>query len=288
MESRRAHCTRRHDDGVDRWEMVEAEPTTALRGRVSRYTAYWEEVGSFAVRRELAATSGVLIYVLGEPLEIVGADGRAVTVRAGEAFAGAIADGTSLSRNLGRQAGVHVFMPLASLADVTGTPLAALANCVAPLRELIGRSADEFGDALCAAPTSDERFDLLDRFLVERFAQERDSDRPVAWAMRRLALASGPSTSTLAEQIGWSRRHLARRFRAATGFSPDRFRRITRFERFTAALLRRPDDSLAGLAADCGYVDQAHLTRDVRDFSGMTPGELRSRLIPGEGGVRHD
>ena len=288
MESRRVTITRAYDDGVDRWEMVEAEPSAALGGRVSRYTAYREETASFSARRELAATTGVLIYVLDEPLEITGADGGVVTVKAGEAFAGAIADGTSLSRNLGRQAGVHVFMPLSSLAAMTGAPLSALANCVAPLSDLIGQAAADLGGALCDTDGAEQRFDLLDRFLIGRFARDGETDRPVAWAMRRLAAASGPSTTVLADEIGWSRRHFARRFRAATGFSPDRFRRIARFERFAAAIMRRPGDSLAGLAAECGYVDQAHLTRDVRDFSDMTPGELRTRLIPGEAGVRHD
>jgi transcriptional regulator GlxA family with amidase domain len=92
----------------------------------------------------------------------------------------------------------------------------------------------------------------------------------------------------VARDIGWSRKHFGRRFRAAIGFSPDRFRRLARFERFTAALSRAPDDSLAGLATQIGYVDQAHLARDVRDFAAMTPGELRSRLIPGGGGIRHE
>jgi transcriptional regulator GlxA family with amidase domain len=128
----------------------------------------------------------------------------------------------------------------------------------------------------------------LDHFLAGRLSEDRDHDRPVAWAMDRLAAADGPVTSRLAEEIGWSRRHFIRRFRAATGFSPDRFRRLTRFERFVGSIMRSPADGLAGLAADSGYVDQAHLTRDVRDFSDMTPGELRARLIPGGGGVRDD
>lgn len=106
--------------------------------------------------------------------------------------------------------------------------------------------------------------------------------------MRRLAQVSGPSSSALADEIGWSRRHFARRFRDSTGFGPDRFRRIARFQRFVGRLTRSPNDDLAGLAVDSGYSDQAHLARDVRDFADTSPGELRRRLIPDGGGVRDD
>jgi AraC-like DNA-binding protein len=286
MEQPRPTRVRAHDDGVDRWEMVEAAPALALRGRVQRYGWYREEIGSFGGRRELASTSGVLIYVLGEPLEIVGADGRAIVLRTGEAFAGGIADGTSLSRNLGAQHGVHVFLPLQSLAAVTGAPLAELANRVAPLRDLIGAAAGDLGGRLVEAGSAAERFDRLDAFLAARFAAAGDPDRPVDHAMRRLARADAPTAQKVADEIGWSRRHLARRFRAATGFAPDRFRRLARFERFAGAIAASPEDSLAGLAADCGYADQAHLARDVRDFADLTPGELRGRLLPNGAGVR--
>lgn len=283
----RQHKIRSHDDGVDRWQMIEAAPSGKLAGRIGHYTDYWEQTASFAARRELASTSGVLIYALGAPLEITGADGRAVTLAAGEAFAGGIADSTSLSRGLGPQAGVHVFLPLTSLAAVCGVPLAALANIVVPFADLVGAEARDLGGRLCEADDSGARFDLLDRFLERRLAVG-ERDRGAAWAMHRLAQARGPVTSALAAEIGCSRKHFVRRFRDATGFSPDRFRRLARFERFTGAIMQSPGDSLAGLAADCGFVDQSHLTRDVQAFAGMTPGELRARLIPGEGGVRHD
>ena len=288
MESRRAISVRAHDDGTDRWEMAEAQPAIALRGRVSHYCHYHEETRSFTARRELAAISGVLIYALREPLEITGADGRVVTVGAGQAFAGGIADATSVSRALGPQTGIHVFLPLSALATICGVPLAEIANCVAPFRDLVGEPADSLGGRLVEAPGPDDRFALLDRFLEARFARGPDRDRATEWAMRRLAVATRPVTTELATEIGWSRKHLTRRFRDQTGFSPDRFRRLARFERFTAAISRLPGDSLAGLAADSGYVDQAHLARDVRDFADMTPGELRARLLPEGAGVRHE
>lgn len=288
MGSARPTHTNAYDDGVDRWAMVRAAPTASLAAHVRSYCSYWEETGSFAARRELAGTTGVLIYALGAPLEIVGADGRTIVLKAGEGFSGGIADGTSISRGLGPQAGIQVDLPLESLAALLGAPVATLANQVAPMRDLIGGDADILGDALCHAADDEARFALLDAFLARRFAQSRATDHTAGWAVRRLMGEDAPTSSALAQEIGWSRKALARRVRAATGFGPDRLRRLARFERFAAAIQQRPDDSLAALAADHGYVDQAHLTHEVRAFCEMTPGELRARQIPSQGGVRED
>jgi AraC-like DNA-binding protein len=279
---------RAFDDGIDRWEMVDAKPMPALRDLVSHYSAYSEETRSFTARQELATINGVLIFALGGPLEIVGADGNAILLRQGEGFAGGIADATSISRAHAAQAGVHVFMPLSSLAAVLRTPLAELANRVVNLRDLLGPAADEIGGKLVEANDTDARFELIDDFLAGRLADRSSHEETTRWSMTRLAQARGPSSSALADEIGWSRRHFARRFRDWTGFSPDRFRRIARFQGFIGRLTRAPGDDLARLAVDSGYADQAHLARDVRDFADTSPGELRARLVPDGAGFRDD
>jgi AraC-like DNA-binding protein len=43
-------------------------------------------------------------------------------------------------------------------------------------------------------------------------------------------------------------------------------------------------DDLAVLAADAGYADQAHLTRESRELAGLTPAALaRARRVPAPG-----
>ena len=49
------------------------------------------------------------------------------------------------------------------------------------------------------------------------------------------------------------------------------------------ALLGRGDVSLAELAFECGYYDQAHLNRDFRDFAGKPPAAYASRIVPDRG-----
>jgi AraC-like DNA-binding protein len=278
---------RQYDDGIDMWSMADARPAAILAGLVDGYTAYEERTATFTARRELAATCGVLLYALAEPLSITGADGIEIVLKPGEAFAGGIAASTSISRALGAQRGVHIHLPLHALAAVCGTPIAELANRVVPFADLIGQDANDLGQRLGAADAQ-EQFDLLDDFLIRRFSDMTTPDRAVRWAMERLAAEDAPGVSEIASEIGWSRKHLGQRFAAVTGFSPQTFRRLARFERFATAIMERPNESLAILALDAGYHDQPHMSREVQAFGAMSPGELRRRLLPEQGGVREN
>lgn len=286
----RRECVRSdHDDGVDIWEIREADPHPKLGGWIENYAGYHERTGSFAARQQLAATTGVMIYVFDEPLEIVDARGQAITLQAGEAFIGGAADATSIARNLGRQRGIHVHAPLETYARITGTPAAVMANQCFKLSDMIGAAADDLGGRLCHATSSEARYRLLDRFFAGRLAEAQAEDRsPVAWAAAQLKRPDALRPGEVAREIGWSRKHLTQRFSDRYGFSPDRFRRLARFERFAAAIAAEPGESLAALAAGHGYVDQAHLTRETREFADMTPGALRRHLHPGGAGVLLD
>ena len=81
--------------------------------------------------------------------------------------------------------------------------------------------------------------------------------------------------SQLSRELGVSRKHVAELFRAEIGLQPRVYSRIARFNRALAALAS--DESLAAIAADCGYVDQAHFHYEFRQFSGVTPGTYRTQ-----------
>ena len=97
--------------------------------------------------------------------------------------------------------------------------------------------------------------------------------------------AARSRSATLAGEVGWSRRHLAARFRAEVGLAPKAVARILRFERVTRTLRANEGDGLADLAYACGYADQAHLNRDFREFAGTTPTDYAARVLPGGAGV---
>ena len=95
--------------------------------------------------------------------------------------------------------------------------------------------------------------------------------RPEVAQAWRLILASGGrrAIESVAEEVGSSRRRLLTTFRAEYGLSPKGVARLARFER--ARRLAGTGLPLAQVAAEAGYVDQSHLTREWRGFAGRPP-----------------
>ena len=75
-----------------------------------------------------------------------------------------------------------------------------------------------------------------------------------------------------AEAIGASPAHLARAFSDAFGIAPHAYVLGRRLEAARDRILG--GQSLADVAAEVGFVDQAHLTRRFRRFLGTTPGRF--------------
>ena len=69
-------------------------------------------------------------------------------------------------------------------------------------------------------------------------------------------------------------------FRREIGAAPKLAARILRFEHAMRLLAARPPIGLAELAQACGYADQPHLNRELREFAAASPTELRAALLP--------
>lgn len=94
---------------------------------------------------------------------------------------------------------------------------------------------------------------------------------------RLLAMATaGTPVATMADRLGLSVRQLHRHCAALFGYGPLRLARVLRFRR--ALEQARRGVLLARVATECGYADQAHLTREVRELAGTTPTKLLREL----------
>ena len=83
------------------------------------------------------------------------------------------------------------------------------------------------------------------------------------------------TASALADAVHASPRTVERIVRRHTGFTPKQLIECRRMQTAATRLYLEPDTDLAGLAADLGFADHAHLTRRYRTVIGETPSATR-------------
>lgn len=168
--------------------------------------------------------------------------------------------------------GVAIGLTPAGAAALLGTPVPELVGATIGAGTLLGRRAYELADRLGGLPDWAARFAVLDE-LLPGWLRPRDADALVTRAWWRLHGSPGRLTiGALAGQLGVSRRHLEVGFRRHIGLTPKTVARIARFQHAVHLLARHTAGP--AVAAECGYADQPHLTREVRTMAGITPTEL--------------
>ena len=103
-----------------------------------------------------------------------------------------------------------------------------------------------------------------------------EDERDAAERFLREHLEEAIGVEDLAEAVGCSAGHLARRFTLSFGEPPHRHLLRLRVERARALLENSPHLSIAAVAARSGFCDQSHLARHCRRLLGVGPAELRA------------
>jgi AraC-like DNA-binding protein len=109
--------------------------------------------------------------------------------------------------------------------------------------------------------------------IATQMVTERPPDRLVLEATRLLS-RPGAGAEVAAAQLGISERQLRRRCQSAVGYGPRMLNRVLRFRRFVSRIDAGGALDLATIAAEAGYADQAHLTRESNELAGLTPAAL--------------
>jgi AraC-like DNA-binding protein len=265
------------------WCTVERVPHPRLAGGIVGFLGYEEDTAGGQRRRHLP--SGRVVLIIGaEKMRMVEGPGAAVPGASYQSFVAGLHDRPAVSEHDGIQAGVEVLLTPVAARTLLGVPMAEVAGDVVPLDDLLGAVAGELADRCASAPTWDERFAAVDDVLLRALEGAPAVDPRIARAWRSLATSGGSAPiGPLADELGWSRRHLADRFRHEVGVTPKVAARLLRFERASAALVTGASVSLATIAVACGYYDQAHLNREFKALAGCTPTAYRASQLAGGG-----
>ncbi|MFB6580808.1 helix-turn-helix domain-containing protein [Streptomyces sp. NPDC056402] len=173
----------------------------------------------------------------------------------------------------GRTAGAGQCLQIRLSPVVAAAVLGAsteLVGTVVSLVDVWGGDAGRTEDRLRAATSWDERFTIAADVLGRRLDARPPLDPEIVAAWRRMLTSRGRvRVDSLANEVGWSRKRLWSRFRSQIGLTPKRAAQLVRFDH--AAHLLAAGDATARVAAASGYVDQSHLHREVKAFTGVTP-----------------
>jgi len=237
--------------------------------------------------------SGIVFDLRNQPVHIYDAqDPTQYTTHPPAVFCGArsdcfVIDTSRQERVIGIQfhpGGSPPFFPM---------PASEVANETYSLADLWPRESDLLREEMLAASAAVANtqagvaamFRILERTLLARL-RTRFRNGPslapgIQYAVRQLARRDiDVRVQQVADQVGFSSRCFIQIFRDQTGLTPKTFQRVRRFQHVLQRLHRGTDQGWAGVAADCGYYDQAHFIHDFRAFAGMTPGEYVLAATP--------
>ena len=160
-----------------------------------------------------------------------------------------------------------------AFALLTGLSPAALQDRNDPADGLLDGTWTDWPQALRACADDAAQAAWIEARLGERWHAVRGRwDAELGASLRSIA-ASAP-------ELGVGARQTQRQYRARVGLSPAQARRLQRMNAAVYALRdpRAAARSLADLAAELGYADQAHMARELRELAFLPPSRLEAHI----------
>lgn len=253
-------------------EWVLRRPGPRVRPFVERYIGYRMAGFEPATHRGLPSRHMTFIVSIDRPIDVVQQTSDTQPPRRYRSVLSGLQATPALIVHDGTQEGVAIELTPLGSRVLFGMPARALWDLTLELEQVAGPIGDELWERLQDTPGWPARFAACDAVLA-RLAGEDATPPELVGCWHTLVSSHGLlSIDTLAREVGYSRQHLARRFREEFGLGPKLAARIIRFERATRILrTASSSSSLAEVAATCGYADQSHLTRDFAALAGCPP-----------------
>jgi AraC-like DNA-binding protein len=269
--------------------MVLREPDPRFRGFISGEYQGWTEISSESVRRrEVPICAIPFIINFGAAFRQIDPIRQADGHRTLGTFVAGMYDSFIIIESQGRSSCIQVnFTPIGARLFFQ-LPLSELANRSLGLDELYGDQARAITLAIAEAGNWDRRFDLLDALVAQRITQAARPRPEIREAWRRMQETPGKvEIGKLAQELGWSHKHLIAQFRDHLGAPPKQIERVLRLQRAIQRLGERRPPRWAAIALESGYFDQSHMIREFHALAGCTPEEYVSLQLA-HGGVSAD
>jgi AraC-like DNA-binding protein len=259
------------------WTHVAATPCKTAQAWGCAVGGFSERAAKPVYRLELPVGDTVIVLCCGESVTLQPALRPGDAMRSSAFFAGLQVQAQCVLHS-GNNDCVEIRVPPLAAYTLLGGAIAEANREPVSLSDLIPEPMDMLLEQLRTTNAWEHRFAAVDRFLARGFAESKRRVPPeLAWAWEMLDQSHGQvPIRVLARAIGWSERHLIKQFRVYFGVRPKTTARRLRFSYAFDMLAAQPTGDLSTIAAQAGFSDQSHMTREFRAFSGVSPGVLRT------------
>jgi len=259
--------------------VIQRKPSPPLRPFVSLLWASTdtEQAAPQPGERERVLPTGAMHLVFrlcSEPLWLFDDAASPTGQDAGHAIAGGARSSCYVRGVSVRSRSVGAMLRPGAALPLFGVSANELSERHTRLDELWGSAAMAVRDRLDELQSLEAQLDCFESVLLQRLPRVRGMHPAVAEALERLSV--GSDVRGIVRDCGYSHRHFIELFERAVGLTPKRYARVLRFRGALARLAAEPSGTLAGLALDAGYADQAHFNRDFREMAGISPTEYRT------------
>lgn len=242
---------------------------------LDRYVeSIWYARGRIGYRRERIAPTGstVAVFVLGDPILETPDNGNGAAYRAEEGFLLGPHTGPVVNEPTGETYAVGVVTTPIGCRPVLGIWPAKIRGRVVDLVAGWARAAVVRG-RLLGSGDPEAMLTLVEDCVRANLEPHQPGLERVEGAVRMLEEDPTGLITDVASELGVSHGHLDREFTRLVGLTPRALAKVLRLRRLLAEIDVTRKIPWSGLAIELGWFDQAHLIRDFKRHTGVSPSQ---------------
>ena len=259
------------------WKYLAARPSRTVEAWGCTIGGFSEYAAAPVHRLELPPPAVVIVLCCGEPVTLQPALNPGSSTAMSAFFAGLQVQAQCVAHS-GINDCIEIQLPPLAAYRLFGGTVSESNRDTVDLLEVARCPVNTLLDQLRATNCWQQRLAAVDRFIAHGLCESKRCVPPeLSWAWQILERSHGQaSIGSLARTVGWSERHLINQCRAFMGVRPKAMARRLRFSYAANLVSTQPTGSLCMIAAEAGFSDQSHMTREFQFFSGLTPSSLRT------------
>ena len=188
-----------------------------------------------------------------------------------------IADSYKVFKNSADIGTVLVYFTEIGFTHFASHPSNELFNLSLSLDNIFDKSkVNEVEEKLAVASTDNQRIKIVEHFLVSQL-KDIETDKLIVEAVKLIYKTNGTiRIKELNEKLFISQSPFEKRFRKVVGTTAKKFASIVRFNTVLANL--NESKTLTEICYENNFFDQAHFTKDFKQFTGDTPESFKRNL----------